>query len=133
MATRNSQHSVTFAIKGETDKAVQPVLSLTAAVVPKVTCDLSLQGATGVKSYSHLKDLSLADPNFDQPGKIDLLIGCNTLQDIFKADIKKSSSEQPMAMRTIFCWVATNSIRSIHLLKPLWSTLLLPLPGHMAC
>ena len=42
----------------------------------------------------HSKELptSLADPSFDQPGKIDLLIGCNLLQDILTADFKGGSS-----------------------------------------
>ena len=87
----SSHHSVTFSIK--VVKAVQPILLLTAAVVPKVTCDLPLQGPPGVKNYSHLKDLSLVDPNFDQPGRIDLLFGCNALQDIFTTDIKKGSPQ----------------------------------------
>ena len=41
----------------------------------------------------HSKELptSLADPSFDQPGKIDLLIGCNLLQDILTADFKGGS------------------------------------------
>ena len=55
----------------------------TAAVVPKVTCRLPVQGAAGVRRLEHLKYLSLADPSFDQPGRVDLLIGCNLLQDVF--------------------------------------------------
>ena len=47
VSTRSISHSVTFAIQAV--NAVQPVLSLTAAVVPKVTCDLPLQGAAGVR------------------------------------------------------------------------------------
>ena len=58
VSTGSSLHSTTFAIKAV--KAVQPSLSLTATVVPKMTCDLPLQGAAGVRNYNHLKDLPLA-------------------------------------------------------------------------
>ena len=51
-----------------------------------------------------MKDLSLADPFFDQPGKIDLLIGCNVLQDVLMSEIKRGSPGQPMAIKTTFGW-----------------------------
>ena len=37
---------------------------LEAAVVPKVTCDLPLQGATGIEELPHIRGLKLADPTF---------------------------------------------------------------------
>ncbi len=52
----------------------------------------------------HLKNLTLADPSFDQPGRVDLLIGCNLLQDVFMSEIKRGSSDQPVAMNTVFGW-----------------------------
>ena len=39
-----------------------------------------------MKQLPHLKDLTLADPTFDKPGRIDLLLGCNILQDVRKSD-----------------------------------------------
>ncbi len=82
----------------------QPTLSLITSVLPKVTCDLPLQGASGVQHLKHIKDLSLADPFLDQPGEVDLLIGCNVLQDVLMSEIKRGNPEQPMAMKTIFGW-----------------------------
>ena len=52
-----------------------------------------------------MKELPLADPHFDQPGRIDLLIGCNLLQDILGTDICQGDSHQPVARKTIFGWV----------------------------
>ena len=101
--TGNSASSVTFTIKAV--KSTSPKLSLTAAVVSKVTCDLPLQGANGVRNLPHLKELSFADPKFDQPERVDLLIGCNILQDILQSETRQGTSNQPIARKTIFGWV----------------------------
>ena len=101
--TGNATSSATFTIKAV--KSVSPKLSLTATVVLKVTCDLPLQGANGVRNFPHLQELSFADPNFDQPGRVDLLIGCKLLQDILQPETRLGDSCQPIAHKTIFGWV----------------------------
>jgi len=101
--TGNATSSTTFTIKAA--RSVSPALSLTAAVVPKVTCDLPLQGAEGVRNLPHIRGLSLADPQFDQPGRVDLLIGCNLLQDVLLTETRQGDSKQPIARKTIFGWV----------------------------
>ena len=75
-----------------------------AVIVPKVTCDLSLEGAKHLKDLPHLKDLDLADPVFYMPGKIDILVGCNFYQDLHLSEIRKGSSDEPIARETIFGW-----------------------------
>ena len=102
ISTGTSHTCATFSIR--TIRSVSPPMSLTAAVVAKVTCDLPLQGASGVRDLPYLKELPLADPHFDQPGRIDLLIGCNLLQDILGTDIRQGDSHQPVARKTIFGW-----------------------------
>ena len=84
VSTGNSLHSAAFMVRAV--QSNQPSLTLMAAVVPKVTCDLPLQGAAGVRKLEHLKNISLADPSFDQPGRIDLLIGCSLLQDVLTSE-----------------------------------------------
>ncbi len=66
-------------------KAIDQRYYISAAVVPKVTCDLPLQGAAGVQDLPHLKDLELADPTFYLPGRIDLLLGENHLEQTVEA------------------------------------------------
>ena len=39
------------------------------------------------------------DPQFDLPGKIDLIIGTNLLQDTVTADIRHGSPDQPIAIK----------------------------------
>lgn len=54
--TGHTTSSTTFTIIAA--KSTSPTLSLTAAVVPKVTCDLPLQGADGVRNLPHILGLS---------------------------------------------------------------------------
>ena len=77
--------------------------SVTAAIVPTVTCDLPLQGATGMKDLDRLKDIPLADPDFDKPGKIDLLIGCDILLTIILNKYTRNGEPtMPSVTKTIF-------------------------------
>ena len=45
-----------------------------APVVVKVTTDLPLFNAKKVRDYPHLQGLQLADPRFDTPGHIDIIL-----------------------------------------------------------
>ncbi len=101
--TGTATGSATFMVKAVNSESSP--LSLTAAIVPKVTCDLPLQGASGVKSLPHIKELQLADPHFDKPGRIDLLVGCNILRDILDSEIRRGDKLQPIARKTTFGWV----------------------------
>ncbi len=82
----------------------QPILSVTAAIVPKVTCDLPLQGATHVRDMPHIKPLSLADPNFHLPGRVDLLLGCDIIPEIMLQDRISGPKNAPVALNTLFGW-----------------------------
>jgi len=77
---------------------------ISAAVVPKVTGNLPLQGAAGVQNLPHLKDLELADPTFYLPGRIDLLLGENILSKLLKPDIRVGPEGTPIAWKTVFGW-----------------------------
>ena len=50
VSTGNSLHSATFMVRAV--QSSRPSLTLTAAVVPKVTCNLPLQGAAGVRNLN---------------------------------------------------------------------------------
>ena len=45
---------------------------IVAAAVPEVTCDLPVTAASSVKELPHLRGLQLADPQFHNPGKVNL-------------------------------------------------------------
>ena len=74
-------------------------MSTLAAVVQEVTCKLPLQGAS-----PHLKYLELADPTFHDPGKIDMLIGCDLIPEILMQNQITGPVGTPIAVQTIFGW-----------------------------
>lgn len=57
-------------------------IGLTAVVVAKVTCDLPVHPVPFDLSWKHISDLTLADPSFSQPGRIDLLLGVDVFVDM---------------------------------------------------
>ena len=51
------------------------------------------------------KDLEVADPTVDQPGKVDILLGCNVLQDVLAHKTRQGPPKQTIAVNTVFGWV----------------------------
>ena len=80
----------------------EPIASLTAAIVVKITCNLPLQGAAHVRDMPHISPLALADPTFHMPGQIDLLLGCDVLPDIMLHEHGTGPKDAPMAVKTVF-------------------------------
>ena len=58
--------------------------TITAIVVPRVTCDLSLHPVFDSLKWNHLSNLTLADPDFATPGKIDPLLGADIYADVLQ-------------------------------------------------
>ena len=77
-----------------------------------MTCNLPLQGAAAVKSLTHIKDLPLADPTFDLPGQIDLLLGGDVLPHVMLPDMKNGPGNMPVAWNTIFGWAIFGPFQS---------------------
>ena len=82
----------------------QRQLQLSAAVVNRVTCDLPLQGASAVRELPHIRQLTLADPTFNKPGRVDLLIGCDAWADMMLNESKHGKTQGSIAWKTIFGW-----------------------------
>ena len=57
-------------------------LTVTAIVIPQVTCNLPIHFVNQKSSWTHLSDLQLADPAFGVPGYIDLLLGVDVYADV---------------------------------------------------
>lgn len=66
------------------------------------TVKISLRNCT-------MPDLVLADENFDQPGKIDMLIGADLFYDIMCVGKVKLGERSPIARNTQFGWVITGN------------------------
>ena len=57
-------------------------IDVTVLIVPRVTCDLPFHPVPFDMSWKRLSDLSLADPTFGQPGKIDVLFGVDVFTQV---------------------------------------------------
>ena len=81
--------------------------TLTAIIVPRVTCDLPLRPVHNSSNWSHISNLPLADPDFGTPGKIDLLLGADIYADVLLHGRRCGPPGTPTAFETRFGWVLT--------------------------
>ncbi|XP_064382855.1 uncharacterized protein LOC135331570 [Halichondria panicea] len=80
---------------------------MSAIVVPRVTCDLPTQPVHLNAKWSHLNNLHLADPDFGQPNKIDILLGVDVYADVLLQGRRNGPPGTPTAFETKFGWVLT--------------------------
>ena len=74
LSIENSNHSLT-SFKIASVHTPNRQLSVSAVVIPHVTCDLPNYPVPFDRGWEHIKGLRLADLEFGKPGKIDLLLG----------------------------------------------------------
>lgn len=79
--------------------------NITAVVIPRVTCDLPIKPIYFDSRWTHLSDLSLADPDFGRPGTIDILLGVDVYADVLLQGRRCGPSGTPVAFETQFGWV----------------------------
>jgi hypothetical protein len=80
-------------------------IPIDAIVVPKVTCELPLHPVGFSPSWTHLQGLTLADQDFGQPGRIDLLLGTDIFVGAVLNGRRSGPPHSPVAFETIFGWV----------------------------
>ncbi|XP_029159115.1 uncharacterized protein LOC114931307 [Nylanderia fulva] len=81
-----------------------PVLTTTASIL-KVLTKYSPSKAFSLCDWSYLQDLALADPTPVSAESIELIIGADLYPELLLDGIRKGTSGQPIAQRTIFGWV----------------------------
>ena len=79
-------------------------LHITAAVLDKLTADLPFLPAPEVRKLPHLRGLQLADPRFDVPRRIDLLVGSDLMDRVLLMESRTGTSGTASAYNTIFGW-----------------------------
>ena len=75
------------------------------AVVPKVTCNLPVHPVPFDSKWKHLTNLSLADPTFGQPRRIDILLGVDVFAEVLHQGRQTGPTGSPVAFATEFGWV----------------------------
>ena len=87
-------------------------IGVTAVVVPRVTCDLPLLPIPFNLKWNHLSNLRLADPTFNQPGKIDILLGVDVFVNVLLHGRRFGPPGSPVAFETEFGWVLAGEAES---------------------
>lgn len=78
-------------------------------VVPKVTCSLP-HAAFDISGWRMPTGIQFADPQFNVPGRIDLLIGAETFFDMIKDGKIKISKDLPTMTETELGWIVTGPV-----------------------
>ncbi len=90
--------------------SVRERFEVEAIVLPKVTSDLPVHPVPYDQKWHHLSGISLADPDFGSPGKVDLLLGVDVFGDVLRHGRRSGPSGSPTAFETRFGWVLAGAI-----------------------
>lgn len=102
----SSRASVVLKVQSVTDPSFK--MELKCYVLTNITSVLPERKVT-VSEWVQLKDLCLADPNFDSPNKIDVLLGAEVYSKILKDGVLKGPAGSPVAQCTALGWIVSGS------------------------
>ncbi|XP_062710724.1 uncharacterized protein LOC115256684 [Aedes albopictus] len=84
-------------------------LTTSAYVLGKLTATLPCQ-RFDVANMPYLEHLELADPHFNQPGSVDVILGSDVFLSVLEAGQVKDPNGVPVAQRSIFGWMVAGRI-----------------------
>ncbi|XP_039746700.1 uncharacterized protein LOC120624301 [Pararge aegeria] len=70
------------------------------------------------QGWSHIHSLTLADPGFDTPGPIDVLLGADVFANSLLNDIIKGDEHQPLAINSLFGWLLVGRAPLVNTILP---------------
>lgn len=79
------------------------------SLVVKTITDTQKIDSTNVKKWRHVKNLDLADPQFFEANKIDILLGASAYAEIILSGIRKGQTNEPIAQQTKLGWIIFGS------------------------
>ena len=79
--------------------------SINAFIVPQITDELPQCAIYPDPGWTHLNGLFLADPEYYQPGKVDILLGVSVFVDVIRHGRRSGPPNSPIALNTDFGWV----------------------------
>ena len=93
----------------------QKRISCKPAVTPTVTMDLPTAPIYQVGDLPHIMGLQLADPDYYNPGRIDILLGADMAPKIMSKTLLRNGAEaEPIAQATLFGWVLSGPVTRKH-------------------
>lgn len=90
---------------------LSPTLNVDAVILPKI-CNELPTSYVSTKTWSHIKNLHLADPQFHSPGTIDVLLGADIFPQILLNGQLSGNVNEPIALNTIFGYILLGKVHS---------------------
>ena len=108
-ARLTSRGIVRFNVANSHEKDHVPV---EAVVLPKITAELPVHHIPFDGRWKHLEGLRLADPEFNVPGSVDLLLGADLFGIIMRHGRRVGPPGTPYAFQTAFGWVLAGTVNT---------------------
>lgn len=100
--TGTSNSFVSFNMKSHRSSNFE--LMVTAHVMPTITQLLPSQRLPE-SNWNHLRKITLADPQFSVPGKVDILLGADVFSNIIMKGLRRGKAYEPVAQQTTLGWI----------------------------
>ena len=78
--------------------------NVNAFIIPQITGDQPICMISPDRNWKHLEGLTLADPDYNQPGGIDILLGVETLVEVIRHSRRSGPHNTPTALDTALDW-----------------------------
>ncbi len=88
------------------------IINVNALVVSRVVRDLPTTRSPPTSNWKHLRGLRLADPHFNVPSRVDLLLGVDVFMEVLRNGRRKGDLKAPVAVETLFGWVLCGGINT---------------------
>lgn len=89
-----------------------PCLTIEAVILEKLCPNMPASILDNNKDWSYLENINLADPHFNRPASIDLIIGAELFPYILQDGRIASNNDMPVAINTIFGFVIMGKLSS---------------------
>lgn len=109
VTTSTIDHIVDFELGSKRNSSF--IINVQAPVTKKISNPLPSTRIPRT-DWDHIKDLQLADPEFNVPGRIDLLLGAPIYGYLLLPGLIKISPTIPVAQNTEFGWILSGGVRS---------------------
>ena len=80
-------------------------------MLPKIATELPILLVSVDKDWKHLKGLRLADPDYETPGYIDILLDVDVFNQVICQGWRTGPPGSPMALNTRFGWVLSGTVK----------------------
>ncbi|XP_011684943.1 PREDICTED: uncharacterized protein LOC105448195 [Wasmannia auropunctata] len=95
----------------EIRSCVAPAFScwLTAYILPRLTAQIPSSAVRNAE-WPHLRNISLADPSFNVPGRVDLLLGADVYGSLLRDGLRQGTIGTPTAQLTALGWIVSGPV-----------------------